>query len=157
MSNAAYLLAGLFLPLFPLSMVFNLLYARVHNPITRSILLLAWPQIGIAIIYAFGLTDIESGSNWILIWALLTSLLYALRALALRELGLWTSFIATSAWSLLWILLLLGNDGDIANNSNSIGTFQLNWLSLGISVPLVLMALLEVSSSTVTVPATLPT
>ena len=139
MSTLVYLLAGLFLPLFPLSMLFNLLYARVRNPAMRGLLLLVWPQVGLTIIFAFGLTHSEPGSNWILAWALLTSLLYALRAVALREVGLWTSFVGTSTWALLWILVLLGNGG---NDGNGAESFQLTLLSLGISAPLVLMALL---------------
>ena len=70
MSTLVYLLAGLFLPLFPLSMLFNLLYARVRNPAMRGLLLLVWPQVGLTIIFAFGLTHSEPGSNWILAWAL---------------------------------------------------------------------------------------
>jgi NADH:ubiquinone oxidoreductase subunit 4 (subunit M) len=58
--------------------------------------------------------------------------LYALRALALRELGLWTSFVATSAWALLWILL-----------SSDAQLLQLQLTGFGISVPFVLMAMLS--------------
>lgn len=127
MAYLTLLLAGIFLPLFPLSMLFNLVYARVRNPILRGILLLAWPQIGLLIVFAVGLTVPVS----LLAWALLTSLLYALRALALRELGLWTSFVGTSAWALVWILIANGDS-----------LFQLKLYSLGISAPLLLMALL---------------
>jgi NADH:ubiquinone oxidoreductase subunit 4 (subunit M) len=128
MSYLAMLLAGIFLPLFPFSMLFNLLYARVRHPLLRGILLLAWPQIGVLIVFTFGLSVPVS----LLVWALLTSLLYALRALALRELGLWTSFVGTSAWALLWILMANGDS-----------LMQLRLYSLGISVPLLLMALLS--------------
>lgn len=135
MTALAYLLAGIFLPLFPLSMVFNLLYGRIRNPVLRGLLLLVWPQVGLILISAFGLTRLVPGSNWVMAWALLTSLLYALRALALRDVGLWTSFVGTSSWALLWIILL-GNGGNYADTS------QLTVLCVGISVPLVLMALL---------------
>jgi NADH:ubiquinone oxidoreductase subunit 4 (subunit M) len=131
MTIFAYLLVGIFLPLFPLSMLFNVLYARIRNPLLRGLLLLVWPQIGLALVFAFGLT----ASNWVLAWALMSSLLYALRALALREVGLWTSFVGTSSWALLWILLM-GNGGNDAES------FQLTMLTLGISAPLVMMALL---------------
>lgn len=127
MSYFMLLLIGLFLPLFPLSMLFNLLYARLRNPVMRGLVLLIWPQIGLAIIFTFNL----SVPAWLPAWALLTSLLYALRALALRELGLWISFVGTSAWALLWIVL--GSD-----TSN----FQLQLVSFGISAPLLLMAFL---------------
>jgi NADH:ubiquinone oxidoreductase subunit 4 (subunit M) len=125
MTYPGVLLAALFLPLFPFSMVFNALYMRVRHPLVRGLLLLVWPQAGLAIVS----TVDGYVPNWILAWALFTSLLYALRALALRELGLWTSFIATSSWALLWILW-----------ANGVDTFQLKSLSLAISVPLVLMA-----------------
>jgi len=128
MSFITYLLAGLFLPLFPLSMLFNVLYARLRNPFMRSLLLLLWPQIGLAVIAASGVTM----PDWMVSWGLATSLLYALRALALRELGLWTSFVGTSAWALLWVLL--GNGGTL---------LQLRLYGFGISVPLLLLMLLS--------------
>lgn len=131
--NTSYLtllVAGLFLPLFPQSMVFNLLYGRLRNPLLRGISLLAWPQIGLALVLKLG----PSVPGWLSVWALLTSLLYAFRALALRELGLWTSFVATSAWALLWILSGSGASG-----------LQVQLTGLGISLPLVLMAFLVAS------------
>jgi NADH:ubiquinone oxidoreductase subunit 4 (subunit M) len=127
MAILVYIIAGLFLPLFPLSMPFNLLYARLRNPLLRGLLLLAWPQIGLLIASAVA----KPIPGWIIAWALLTSLLYALRALALRELGLWTSFVGTSAWALLWIL----HDYDT-------GMQLLSYYALGISIPLALMAFL---------------
>lgn len=128
MTYLVYLLTGLFLPLFPLSMPFNLLYARVRNPLIRALLLVLWPQIGLLILSAAGLGT----PGWIIPWALLTALLYALRALSLRELGLWTSFVGTSAWALLWILL-----------SARTGMEPLRLYGLSISIPLLLMALLS--------------
>jgi NADH:ubiquinone oxidoreductase subunit 4 (subunit M) len=120
-------LAALFLPLFPISMLFNLFYSRLRDPVLRGLVLLAWPQIGLAIIFVLNVPV----PTWLPAWALLTSLLYALRALALRELGLWTSFVATSAWALLWIVIATG-----ASMS------QLQLFSFGISAPLLLMAFL---------------
>jgi len=127
MTYLVYLLAGIFLPLFPLSMLFNFMSARIHQPLLRSLLILLWPQIGLAILFTSGIEV----PDWLLYWSLLTSLLYALRALALRELGLWTSFVGTSAWALLWILF-----------DNGTSTIQLQLFALGISVPLLLMTLL---------------
>jgi NADH:ubiquinone oxidoreductase subunit 4 (subunit M) len=128
MADSVFLIAaGIFLPLFPFSMLINVLYARVRQPAMRGVLLLAWPQIGLAIVFNAG----SMIPSWVLAWALLTSLLYALRALALRELGLWTSFVATSAWALLWILL-----------SSEADALQLQLTGFGISVPFVLMAML---------------
>lgn len=126
MTNIAYLLAGLFLPLFPLSMVFNLLYSKIRSTVLRGILLLAWPQVGLGIIYTFDLT-----TGWVFTWAIFTSLLYAFRAVALREVGIWTGFMATSSWSLIWIL-----------SGNNLDSWLLSLLTFGISTPLVLLALL---------------
>ena len=128
MSFIAYLLAGLFLPLFPLSMGLNFLYGRIRHPLIRCLLLLLWPQTGLIIITTYGADTIPA---WLTTWGLLTSLLYALRALALREVGLWTSFVGTSAWALIWILL--GTGASLQ---------QLEVYSLGISVPLLLMTFL---------------
>ena len=127
MTYIHYILAGLFLPLFPFSMVLNMLYVRMHSSVLRSLFLLLWPQIGLMIFFKFDL----SVPVWALAWALATSFLYALRIVALRELGLWTSFAATSSWALLWVL-----------QDNSITHLQIQLYALGISVPLIMMNLL---------------
>jgi len=131
MSNLSLLLAGLFLPLFPLSMLFNVLFARLRQPILRGVVLLAWPQAGLIILFETGVAV----PSWVLSWALLTSLLYGLRALVLREVGLWSGFVATSAWALLWILHGSGTGSDQVHG-------QLQLFGLGISAPLVLLAFL---------------
>lgn len=127
MSYTDYLLAAFFLPLFPFSMVLNALYGRVHQPLLRIAILVLWPQFGLYLVFSQGLVVSET----IMVWALLTSLLYALRVLVLREMGLWTSFVATSSWALLWILLMNGSSQQ-----------DLQVYALGISVPLALLAVL---------------
>lgn len=125
----SYLVVGLFLPLFPLSMVFNLLFARVSQPLVRAVLLLAWPLAGLGLLHKLG-ADV---SEPVLNWALATSALYAVRLLALRELGTWTGFLATSVWALLWIPAREGFElADIALDA------------LGFSAPLVLLVLTTV-------------
>lgn len=127
MSDWSYLIAALFLPLFPLSMVFNAVFARVRQPMLRGALLLVWPQIGL-----FWLYDASAQPpTWLAIWALGTAGLYAFRALALREVGLWIAFMATSAWALLWIPALSGMDAS-----------SVQYDALGFSLPLVLLAFL---------------
>lgn len=126
MDAAIYLLAGLFLPLFPLSMAFNLLLRRLRRPAPRTLLLLAWPQIGLAL----AATAASPPPDWLLYWALLTSALYAFRALTLRELGLWNGFIASSLWALLW--LTLARPGAVPPALHG----------LGLSLPLALLGLL---------------
>lgn len=90
--------AVLFLPLFPFSMVLNLILFRVRWPVARFVLLLVWPQIGVAIV---NLTAPHIPA-FVVPWALATSALYALRLLTIRDLGLWAGFLATSALPLAW-------------------------------------------------------
>jgi len=127
MPDIYLLLVGLFLPLFPLSMVFNALFDRVQHVVLRSILLAGWPHMGIAIIHS-----IDTGvPDWLIAWALVTSFLYALRMLALRGVGQWNSFLATSMWAMLWLMTT-----DMSQN-------MLHMYALGISAPLVLLAFLS--------------
>lgn len=124
MSLSLYLAAALFLPLFPLSMGFNQLFARVRHPAARGALLLLWPQLGIVLIAQ---ADVPPPA-WFVAWSVLSALFYAYRAIALREVGLWIGFVATSAWALLWVG---GAEIDL-----------LHLQALGLSLPLVLVALL---------------
>jgi len=102
MTLLGYLVVTLFLPLFPVSMLFNRLYARAGNPWLRMFLLLVWPQAGLLVLAALpGETPV-----WVIYWAVLTACLYAFRAVALRDLNLWIAHMATSAWALLWAVML---------------------------------------------------
>src|SRR3569623_3341521 len=97
MSSMMWLLSAFVLPLFPLSMGCNALFARRRHPLLRTAMLLTWPLIGVV---ALSLVTCPI-PEWVLALAVTTSILYGVRALALRELGLWTSFLATSSWTLL--------------------------------------------------------
>src|SRR3569832_2923969 len=100
MSSMMWLLSALFLFLFPLSLGFIALFARLRHPLLRTAKLLTWPQIGVV-----ALSLVPSPlPEWVLALAVTTSILYGVRALALRELGLWTSFLATSSWALFLFL-----------------------------------------------------
>ena len=127
MSEVLLVIAGLFLPLFPLSMVFNEVFSRIQAQKLRIVLLVIWPQIGI-ILASMANIDIP---GWIIAWALFTSFFYGFRAVALREVGLWTSFIATSSWAILWLVL----------DSDS-GYGQIAFYALAFSAPLALLILL---------------
>jgi NADH:ubiquinone oxidoreductase subunit 4 (subunit M) len=124
MDLSLYLLAALFLPLFPLSMAFNQGFARLRQPWLRALLLLFWPQIGVWLI-----TQAEGPiPGWFTAWALSSAVLYAYRALALGEVGLWLGFVSISAWALLWV---------------GAAEPELRHLqALGFSLPLALMSLL---------------
>ncbi len=127
MSDATYWLGGLFLPVFPLSMAFNAVFARVRNATLRSALLLAWPQIGLVMVLAAH----RPVPGWLLALALFTSALYAFRAIGLRDVGQWVGYLATSGWALLWIAVANRTSADL-----------LHLYALAFSVPLVLLALL---------------
>lgn len=92
------LAAALFLPLFPLSIVLNAALTRLRHPLTRCVLLLAWPQIGVLMLQ-LAPQPIPAAFTY---WALLTSALYALRLLTVRDLGLWAGFFASSSLALTW-------------------------------------------------------
>lgn len=124
------LLIGIFLPLFPLSIVFNYLLGRVANPWFKGALLLLWPLAGLLLAEQLDVSVPE----WVRVWAALTALLYGFRLLAQRDAYGWTGFLATSVWSLLWILLPQSAPGQAIN---------LIAHALGFGVPLVLVLLLS--------------
>ena len=102
MSNISLLLVALFLPLFPLSILFNVAYARLKHPVIRIVLLFAWPSVGIYLYQSLS----PQIPDWLIAWALLTAALYAFRLLAMREVGVWSGYFATSVWSCLWLPLM---------------------------------------------------
>lgn len=105
MSDFGLLLIAVFLPLFPLSIGFNALFARFRHPLQRLALLLGWPLIGLLL---FRMLE-PTVPPWLIAWALGTAVFYAFRLLAMREVGLWTGFFATSIWACLWLPLSHGN------------------------------------------------
>lgn len=99
MSTAMMIAAALFLPLFPLSMVFNQAFMLARPAWLKILLLLIWPQAGILLMAL----SASPPPDWIIAWALFTALFYAYRALALHDALQWLGFMATSAWALLWL------------------------------------------------------
>ncbi|NNJ90799.1 MAG: hypothetical protein HKP55_03905 [Gammaproteobacteria bacterium] len=125
MSYLSLLLIAIFLPLFPLSMFFNSLYARLKHPLLRMVLLLGWPLTGI---YLYGILQPEV-PDWMVSWVLATAVFYAFRLLAMREVGIWSGYFATSAWACLWLPLMYA-DSDT--------TLYVFWFG----IPLLLLVLL---------------
>lgn len=121
------LIAALFLPLFPLSMLLNLILARLRWPGARAVVLLIWPQIGVVIL---NLTD-PVIPDFIVPWAIVTAALYALRLLTVRDLGLWAGFLATSVLPLTWGLAYNGAPAE-----------NLHLFAFWFSLPAALLALL---------------
>lgn len=120
------LLAALFLPLFPLSIVWHALSARVPHPLWRAALLLALPQIGVSLLPA----SAQAIPSWFAAWALASAGLYALRLVTVRELARWTAFLASSALALTWALA-------------AAGVAKPWFFALCFSLPAALLALLE--------------
>lgn len=127
MALVTYLAVAIFLPAFPLSMVFNALYARAGFVVLRALFLLVWPQIGVFLLSA----SIVTPPRGLMFVAVFTSLFYGLRALALRDVNRWVGFLATSAWALLWIPAAQGVDA-----------WMLHIYAFGFSAPLVLLTVL---------------
>lgn len=98
------ILVALLLPLFPLSVVLNLMLARLRAPLARGALLLLWPQLGVTLLDALQ-PEIPA---FVVSWALLSAAFYALRLLTVRDLGLWAGFLACSAVALIWGLAARG-------------------------------------------------
>jgi len=128
MTSVGYLVAALFLPLFPFSMLFNKLFARLPDARLRIALLLFWPQLGTLALATLG----ERPPSWIAWWAVTTATLYALRSLSLRDLNLWICYMATSAWALLWPAAAFG--------TSAAGGAVLALQAIGLSFPFVLLA-----------------
>ena len=123
------LLAGIFLPLFPMSMVFNAVLDNVKQPWLKIVLFIVWPLCGLLIVFYSNVAI----PDWVVILALITSTLYAFRMLSLREVNQWSGFLATSLWSLLWLVIAQQNTSEML----------LYGYALGMTVPLVLLLMLS--------------
>lgn len=126
-SASTWILASLFLPLFPQSILFNQILGLLRHPVLRAGLLLLWPQVGIVLVLRLG----EQPPAWISWWAVSTALLYAFRLLAVRDVHRWIGFLAVSQWSLLWLWFQV-----------SVQHPSLVAAALGFTVPLALTAFL---------------
>jgi hypothetical protein len=131
MTSLGFLVAALFLPVFPFSMLFNVLFVRLGNAWLRMFLLLLWPQLGVLALFTLGVKP----ESWMVWWAVASAVLYALRTVALRDLRLWTSYMATSAWSLLWPAAAFA--------SGTVSADNLVLQAAGLSAPFVLLTWLN--------------
>lgn len=96
--------AAFFLPLFPLSIVLTGIFTRVRQPVLRALMILLWPQLGVALLYFTAATVPEA----FVPWGIVTAAVYALRMLTVRELDRWSVFCAVSALALTWGLAATG-------------------------------------------------
>jgi len=127
MHELAWLIAAIFLPLFPLAMGFNVLFQKARSIWLKIMMVLVWPLPGVFIVQSLAL----SVPDWVIYWALFTAVLYGFRAVVIKDFGIWTGFLATSAWALGWLALKYG-----------IRTDELLMHVLSFSLPLALLLLL---------------
>lgn len=125
MMNIEWLIAAFFFPLFPFSMLFMLLYKKLANPWLKNAVIVIWPMAGLLIVNKLQV----SVPDWLLYWAVLTSVFYALRSLVIRDVGVWTGFMAVSLWAILWTLPMQD-------------TSSMFYYILGLSLPLTMLTLL---------------
>ncbi|MGB5835276.1 MAG: hypothetical protein WBG92_25270 [Thiohalocapsa sp.] len=115
MTFLLFLLAGLFLPLYPLSIGANLLLKRqlgfdgtdpLSRPELKAAMILAMPLIGVGLMN-LGLALADDGARTLTtlfaVWGGLTSLLYAFRLLSVRDGKIWIAQLYTSALALIWV------------------------------------------------------
>lgn len=110
MTLIAILFIGCFLPLFPFSIVFNQVLHRLPSSSLKIAIIIAWPQLGLLLLARLNEAALASLLPWLITWAAITALLYGFRLLSQRDIANWVGFLATSAWSLLWIPALLQPD-----------------------------------------------
>jgi len=104
-------LAAILLPVFPLSWVFNRLVGSAPGPWGQTLAILILPQFGILLLYHSGplvLMPLALQRAW-LILVFFTSVLYAFRAISVREIGIWTRLMASSGLTLDWLLVASGS------------------------------------------------
>ena len=101
MQEYSWIIAALFIPLFPLGMIFNALFQRLRSGWLRVALILLWPLPGVWLLQQQAIYV----PNWVMYWALFSAALYGFRAVVIKEFGVWIGFLATSTWALTWIAL----------------------------------------------------
>lgn len=94
-----FLSAGLFLPLYPFSVIPNAILSRLTSPPLQAAWLPLWALLGVCLL-AQAYAPIPVGLAW---WGGLTALLYALRLLTVRDISTWAGCALSSALALLWL------------------------------------------------------
>ncbi len=111
MNLVLFLLSGVFLPLFPLSWLFNRLVASAPGGWAKALSILVLPQLGVLLLWASGPWFSGISNPWhglVAALALCTAILYAFRAISVREITIWARFMATSGLALAWLQVLAG-------------------------------------------------
>jgi hypothetical protein len=110
MDLALWALAALFTPLFPLSWLFNRLVASLPAGAIQGLAVLVLPQLGIEILHRApqGPLCPAAFRPWVMALATASALLYAVRALSARELGVWTRLVLCSGLATVWLAWAVG-------------------------------------------------
>jgi len=110
-----FLLAGLFLPLYPLSIGANLLLKRqvgvdgadpLSRPSVKAAAIILMPLIGVGLMQlglALAADEPRHLTNLFAVWGGLTSLLYAFRLLSVHDGKIWIAQLYASALALIWL------------------------------------------------------
>lgn len=109
--NLLWACAAVFLPLFPLSMIFNAVFAVARSAWVRVIMVVIWPQIGLWLLSEAGTAPPHRLPRWLMLLGLATAVFYAWRMLSVRALPIWVGFWVTSAWALAWVAMIGGVHG----------------------------------------------
>lgn len=110
MDLAFWALAAVFVPLFPLSWLFNRLIASAPTGPVQALAVLLLPQLGIELLRLapHGPVSPAALKPWIMALATASALLYAVRALSARELGVWTRLVLCSGLAMVWLAWAVG-------------------------------------------------
>lgn len=105
MDLALWVLTAIFVPLFPLSWISNRLLAILPAGSAQGFAVLVLPQLGIELLHRippvlFYPALVRHG---IMVMATVSALLYAVRALSARELGVWTRLVLCSGLATVWL------------------------------------------------------
>jgi len=128
------LFAAFFLPLFPLSWVFNRLLDSLPAAAARALAVLVLPQLGLLLLHYGPAPWVLSAAQRkaLVALALFSALFYAFRALSTRDLFVWTRLNLSAGLATLWIAWALGT-----------ATPVLQILALTWTVPAALLTLLS--------------
>ncbi len=103
-------LAAALLPLFPASWLFNRAVARLPIGAAQGVAALVLPQLGLALLRLAPAAAAwpHAARDGGMVVATLSALLYAVRALSARDLGIWTRLVLSSGLATIWLAWLAG-------------------------------------------------
>lgn len=97
-------LVGMLLPVFPASVVFNAVIRWTPTGWGKAAAMILLPEVGVALLPSISSARVPlvHSRGWIVLVAF-SALLYAFRAISVREISIWARLMATSGLGLVWI------------------------------------------------------